>query len=65
MSNSKDNTKDTSMNNLTTTTDLSTNKGYFYKSGKFMNYKGLNWFITGLFLVGDLAGNYFIIKFLT
>lgn len=31
-------------------------KGYFYKEGKFLNFKGLNWFVTGLFLVGDLAG---------
>lgn len=36
----------------------SSDKGYFYKEGKFLNHKGLGWFLTGLFLVGDLAGKY-------
>lgn len=30
--------------------------GYFDTNGKYIRSHGLNWIITGLFVVGDLAG---------
>lgn len=30
--------------------------GYFDASGRYIRSHGLNWIITGLFVVGDLAG---------
>lgn len=30
--------------------------GYFFKNGKLQKAKGLGWVVTGLFVVGDLAG---------
>lgn len=30
--------------------------GYFDSNGKYIRSHGLNWIITGLFVVGDLAG---------
>ncbi|KAI1697251.1 transmembrane amino acid transporter protein domain-containing protein [Ditylenchus destructor] len=36
--------------------DITGNNAYFYKDGKLQKNKGLSWVVTGLFIVGGLAG---------
>uniref|UniRef100_A0A915CPH7 Amino acid transporter transmembrane domain-containing protein n=1 Tax=Ditylenchus dipsaci TaxID=166011 RepID=A0A915CPH7_9BILA len=48
--------KSDTFNKNRTESEAQEDGGYFYKNGKLQKAKGLGWVVTGLFVVGDLAG---------